>query len=234
MQTWGVSFLLGATALLAGCSGSSSTSGTPNPTQTSSTLTVSTTSLPSGTVGAAYTAAVAASGGTTPYTYNATNLPGGLSISASTGMITGIPAQNSVGTAATTVKVTDSTQPSSQSASSSLSISISPAASPAALAVTTTSLPGGTVSVAYPSTSLQASGGVPPYSWSLQSGSMPAGLNLSAAGAISGTPTAAGAYPLTFVVTDSSSTPETAKASLTLTISAAPTSTLTLTTTTLA
>jgi Putative Ig domain len=234
MLKWGVGLLLGATALLAGCSGSTSTSGTSNPTQTSSTLTVSTTSLPSGTVGAAYSAVVAASGGTTPYTYNATNLPSGLSISTSTGMITGIPAQNSVGTASATVKVTDSTQPSSQSANSSLSISIGPAASPAALAVTTTSLPGGTVSTPYPSTSLQASGGVPPFSWSLQSGSMPAGLNLSAAGAISGTPTSAGAYPLTFVVTDSSTTPETAKASLTLTISAAPTSTVTLTTTTLA
>jgi hypothetical protein len=185
-------------------------------------------------VGAAYNAAVAASGGTTPYTYNATNLPSGLSIGASTGVITGIPAQNSVGTASATVKVTDSTQPSSQSASSSLSISISPAASPAALAVTTTSLPAGTVSTPYPSTSLQASGGVPPYSWSLQSGSLAAGLNLSTAGAISGTPTLAGAYPLTFMVTDSSTTPGTAKGSLTLTISAAPTSTLTLTSTTLA
>ena len=237
MQKWGVGLLLGATALLAGCSGSGSTSGTSNPTQTSSTLTVSTTSLPSGTVGTAYSAPVAASGGTAPYTYSATNLPGGLSISASTGMITGIPAQNSVGTASATVKVTDSTQPSSQSASSRLSISISPAASPAAPAVTTTSLPSGTVSVPYPSTSLQASGGVPPYSWSLQSGSMPAGLNLSTGGAISGTPTSAGAYSLTFVVTDASSTPETAKASLTLTVSAGPTgptSTLTLTTTTLA
>ena len=223
MQKWGVGLLLGATALLAGCSGSGSTSGTSNPTQPSSTLTVSTTSLPSGTVGTAYSAAVAVSGGTAPYSYSATNLPGGLSISASTGMITGIPAQNSVGTASATVKVTDSTQPSSQSASSSLSISISPAASPATLTVTTTALPSGTVSVPYPSTSLQASGGVSPYSWSLQSGSMPAGLNLSTGGAISGTPTSAGAYPLTFVVTDASSTPETAKASLTLTISAAPT-----------
>jgi hypothetical protein len=234
MPKWRVGLLLGATALLAGCSGSSSTSGTSNPTQTSSTLSVSTTSLPSGTVGAAYSAAVAASGGTAPYTYNATNLPSGLSIGASTGVITGIPAQNSVGTASATVKVTDSTQPSSQSASSSLSISISPAASPAALAVTTTSLPAGTVSTPYPSTSLQASGGAPPYSWSLQSGSLPAGLSVSTAGAISGTPTLAGAYPLTFMVTDSSTTPETAKGSLTLTISAAPASTLTLTATTLA
>ena len=124
MQKWGVGLLLGATALLIGCSGSGSTSGTSNPTQTGSTLTVSTTSLPNGTVGAAYSAAVAATGGTAPYTYNATSLPGGLSISASTGMISGTPAQSSVGTASATIKVTDSSQPSSQSASSSLSISI--------------------------------------------------------------------------------------------------------------
>ena len=233
MRKWGVGLLLGATAFLAGCSGSGSTSGTSNPTQTGSTLTVSTTSLPNGTVGAAYSAAVAATGGTAPYTYNATSLPGGLSISASTGMITGTPAQSSVGTASATIKVTDSSQPSSQSASSSLSIKISAAT----LSVTTTSLPGGTASTPYPSTSLQASGGVPPYSWSLQSGSLPPGLTLSTAGAISGTPASAGAYPVTFTVTDSSTTPQTANASLTLTIAAAPTgptSNLSLTTTSLA
>src|ERR1700733_4819969 len=171
MRKWGVGLLLGATLLLAGCSGSGSSSGTSSPSQTGSTLTVSTPSLPNGTVGAAYSAAVAATGGTAPYTYNATSLPGGLSISASTGMITGTPAQSSVGTASATIKVTDSSQPSSQSASSSLSISITAAT----LAVTTTSLPGGTVATPYPSTSLQAAGGVPPYSWSLQSGNLPPG-----------------------------------------------------------
>ena len=84
MQKWGVGLLLGATALLAGCSGSGITSGTSNPTQTGSTLTVSTTALPSGTVGTAYSAAVVASGGATPYAYTANNLPSGLSISPST------------------------------------------------------------------------------------------------------------------------------------------------------
>src|ERR1700761_967698 len=233
MRKWGVGLLLGATSLLAGCSGSGSSSGTSNPTQTNSTLTVSTTSLPSGTVGTAYSAAVAATGGTAPYSYSAASLPGGLSISPSTGMITGTPAQGSVGTASATIKVTDSSQPSSQSASSSLSIHISAAT----LSVTTTSLPGGTASTPYPSTSLQASGGVPPYSWSLQSGSLPSGLTLSTAGAISGTPASAGAYPVTFAVTDSSTTAQTANASLTLTIAAAPTgptSNLSLTTTSLA
>ena len=207
MQKLGMGLILGMTALLAGCSSSnnnsgsgSSNNGTGTSTQSSSTLTITTTSLAGGTVGAAYSSAVAASGGATPYTYSASGLPSGLSISSATGAITGTPAQSSIGTASATIKVTDSTQPTSQSATTSLSIKISPAT----LAVTTTSLPAGTAASPYPSTTLQASGGVPPYTWALASGSnLPAGLSLSASGAISGTPAAAGSYPLTFVVTDS-------------------------------
>ncbi len=231
----GWSLIVGATALLAGCSagsngtGGTSTGGSGTNTNQPTSLTVTTTSLPGGTVGAAYSGAVAASGGSTPYIYSATSLPGGLSINSATGTITGTPAQTSIGTSSATIKVTDSTQPSSQSATSTLGIRISPAP----IAVTTTSLPGGTVASPYPSTALQASGGVPPYTWALAAGStLPAGLSLSTGGTISGTPTAASSRSLTFVVTDSFTTPETAKTMLTLTIAAG--STLSLTTTTLA
>ncbi len=207
--------LLGSLGYFAGCSSSN----TPTGTTTPSILTITTTSLPAGTVGAAYDGSVAASGGTTPYTYTASGLPGNLSINSSTGVISGTPAQSSTGTASATIKVTDSSQPSSQSATTSLSITISPA-NPAPLAITTTSLPGGTATLPYPSTTLQAAGGVPPYTWALASGSsLPAGLSLSTAGVLSGTPAAASSGPLTFVVTDSFTTPHTAQASLTLTIS---------------
>jgi hypothetical protein len=55
--------------------------------------------------------------------------------------------------------------------------------------------------------------------WALASGShLPAGLNVSTAGVISGTPTAATNGSVTLIVTDSLSTPETAQAALTLTI----------------
>jgi hypothetical protein len=178
MRQIGRSLIVGTTALLAGCSGSGGNS-PPNPVQ-SSNLTVTTTSLPGGTVGAAYSSAVAASGGTTPYAYSAGSLPNGLTINSTTGMITGTPVQSSVGTASATIKVTDSSKPTPQSATSTLSIKISPTS----LGVTTSSLPGGTAGSPYPSTTLQASGGVPPYSWALSSGSLPAGLTLSAAGAI--------------------------------------------------
>jgi Putative Ig domain len=216
--------ILGVTALLAGCS-----SGSQPPTSTSqpSNLTLTTTSVPTGAVGSAYSSLVAASGGTTPYTYSATSLPGGLSINSATGAITGTPAQSSVGTASATIKVTDSSQPSPQSASASLSIKINPAT----LAVTTISLPAGAAASPYPSTTLQATGGVTPYTWALASGSsLPAGLTLSAGGVISGTPAAAGSYSLTFVVTDAFTPPDTAQATLALTISGGPALTLTPTT----
>src|SRR5271163_4721036 len=137
MGKLGWSLIVGATVVLAGCSATNSNPG--------SNLAVTTTSLPGGTVGAAYSSAVAASGGSTPYTYSASNLPSGLSINSGTGTITGTPAQNAAGTWSATVKVTDSTQPSSQSATASLSIKISaPTTTPTPLAVTTSSLPGGT------------------------------------------------------------------------------------------
>jgi hypothetical protein len=227
MQKPGWSFILGSSLILAGCSPGSQT---PTSTSQPSTLTVTTTSLPAGTVGAAYSSAVTASGGTTPYTYSSANLPAGLSINSSSGAITGTPAQSSIGTTSATIKVIDSTQPSPQSASSSFSIKISPAT----LAVTTTSLPAGAAASPYPSTTLQASGGVSPYAWAMASGSsLPAGLALSTVGVISGTPAAGdgGSYSLTFEVTDSLTPPDTAHATLTLTISGAPA--LTLTTTTL-
>src|SRR5271167_4290649 len=204
MRKLGWSLIVGTTALLAGCSPGSQTPASPSQP---STLTFTTTSLPAGTAGAAYSSLVAASGGTTPYTYSAAGLPSGLSINSVTGAITGTPAQSSVGTASVTIKVTESAQPSAQSAASNLSLKISPAK----LAVTTTSLPAGAATSLYPSTTLQASGGVSPYTWALASGSsLPAGLNLSTGGVLSGTPAAGsgGPYSLTFVVTDSFTPPE--------------------------
>ena len=58
----------------------------------------------------------------------------------------------------------------------------------ASLAVTTTSLPDGTVGVAY-AAQLQATGGVPPYTWQLLSGNLPANLTLNSDGSITSTPT---------------------------------------------
>lgn len=86
-----------------------------------------------------------------------------------------------------------------------------------ALAITTTSLPGGTAGVAYPATQLNATGGVTPYSWTTVSG-LPNGLSLSATGVLSGTPTASGTFTVAVQLYDSASTPNTASANLPLSI----------------
>ena len=76
------------------------------------------------------------------------------------------------------------------------------------LKITTTSLPSGTVGLPY-SAPLQATGGIPPLSWSIATGTLPAGLSLSAStGVISGTPTASGISAFVPEVQDSESPPQ--------------------------
>lgn len=74
------------------------------------------------------------------------------------------------------------------------------------------------------SQALIVSGGTGPYTWSITSGALPAGLSLDAAtGIISGTPTAIGTTDITFEVTDSSG--NTASQALFITVNAAPSTT---------
>jgi predicted secreted protein len=70
------------------------------------------------------------------------------------------------------------------------------------LFVTTSTLPGGTVGVAYTSQQLTATGGTNSYTWSVASGTLPAGLTLSSSGAITGTPTASGDSAFVVSATD--------------------------------
>jgi hypothetical protein len=71
------------------------------------------------------------------------------------------------------------------------------------LTITTpTPLPTGTVGVAY-SLSFAAAGGSTPYSWSVASGVLPAGLTLGSSGSLTGTPAGAGLFAFTILVADS-------------------------------
>lgn len=145
-------------------------------------LAVLTPSLPAATAGSPYTATLTAGGGIPPYSWSISSglLPAGLSLNASTGGISGTPSGN--GISEFTVKVTDSE---SVTATANLSIGVQSSA----LVITTAALPPATVGVPY-SAQLQASGGIPPYSWQLTFGKLPAGLSLEAnTGIISGTPT---------------------------------------------
>ena len=164
-------------------------------------VTITTTSLPNGTVGQSYTAPeLTASGGTSPYNWSRNNgspLPQGLRLSTS-GAITGTP--TTAGTTSTTFKVQDSTIPNQQSATKSLSITISAESSP--LTITTRSLPDGRRNQPYADT-LEASGGVPPYTWSVTP-PLPTGLTLApTTGELSGTPTTTSNIRHDFTVRDS-------------------------------
>jgi titin len=86
------------------------------------------------------------------------------------------------------------------------------------LDLTTTSIPAAAKDVAY-STTLNATGGVGPYTFTRTSGTLPVGLSLNTAtGVISGTPTTANASPvsLTFTVTDSTGVTDTSTVTITV------------------
>jgi hypothetical protein len=178
----------------------------------SSTLSLATSSLPGGTIGAAYSATLQATGGTASYSWSITagSLPVGLSLNASSGAISGTPTTS--GTSTFTVQVKDAN---SNTATKSLSIAIAASVQP--LTITTTSVPNGSTNTAY-SAFLFAGGGTTPYTWSISSGSLPTGMTLSSAGDITGVPTTAGTSSFTAKVTDSSSPVQTATANYGVTI----------------
>jgi uncharacterized repeat protein (TIGR01451 family) len=89
------------------------------------------------------------------------------------------------------------------------------------LSITTSALPVGTKNRKY-AVSLAAAGGVGAYRWSLASGTLPAGLTLSAGGALSGKPTAAGSRTVTVRVSDTASPVHTATKQLTVSVTTAP------------
>jgi large repetitive protein len=82
-------------------------------------------------------------------------------------------------------------------------------------AVSTTSLPNGQRQVPYSQT-LAATGGTPPYSWGLSSGTLPPGLTITPAGVIQGTPTQQGTFNFTVRVDDSRETRATRDLSITI------------------
>jgi Putative Ig domain len=160
-------------------------------------LSITTTSLQQGQTTVAYNATLSATGGTAPYswTLKSGKLPAGLSLSTG-GTISGTP--TTAGAAAITVQVSDSATTPQTAVSGNLTLAISGGT----VQITSTVATVGTVGTAY-QFQLQATGGVPPYTWSTASGSsLPAGLTVSSAGVVSGTPTTAGSFNPSLTVTD--------------------------------
>ena len=76
---------------------------------------------------------------------------------------------------------------------------------PTTLAITATSLATAVENAPYSAT-LGASGGTPPYTWSILSGTLPSGITLSSTGVLSGTPASLGTFDFTVQVLDSANT----------------------------
>ncbi len=152
-------------------------------------LTITTSSAPTAAVGAAYSFGLTADGGgAQSWSVIAGTFPPGLSLKPS-GAITGTP--TTAGDFTFTVQVQDGARVTSKQ----LTITVLPA-----LTIVTPAAPPGTVGVAY-SLALTATGGAA-QSWSVSVGSLPPGLTLSSAGALSGTPTTAGDFTFTVQVKD--------------------------------
>jgi hypothetical protein len=143
-------------------------------------------------------------------------LPSGLTLNASSGLISGTPT-SAVSATPFTFKVTDSGNP-QQNATTIVTITVINRL----LQITTTALAAGETGVAYSQT-LTATGGVSPYTWSVISGRLPAGLTLNTStGVISGTTSSPTSELVTFQVTDLSSPQQKASVQLTLVINSTP------------
>ena len=216
---WVCLCICAATFGLSACSDSNnvSTPEPPAPPPPPLPLVITTGTPLNGIVNTVFSRQLRAVGGTPPYTWSMNGAPPapGLTLS-SAGLISGTPTAS--GLTERTYRVTDTTN---QSTPKVLTIAIEDAAlsvSGAGIAsitagiqtsptITPLTLPNGTVNVAYPTIQLDATGGIPPYTWSV-SPALPNGLffNLLGPGIISGTPLNASTVPVTytFTVMDSS------------------------------
>ncbi len=150
--------------------------------------------------GTFYSNTVVASGGTGPYTYalaNGVTLPAGLSLNASTGVISGT--LTSAGSYVYTIRATDSLN---AFGLVTCGILACPPVNPPPV-ITCASPPTGLAGVAY-SHAFPVSGGTPPFTFVITSGFLPPGLTLDpATGIVSGTATTPGTFPFTIEVISS-------------------------------
>ncbi len=154
---------------------------------------VTTTSLPGATRGQPYSATLSANGGTAPFTWTATSIASGLTVS-SAGVLSGTPATG--GSSIVGVKVTDSSTP-AQTATANITLDIFGFGTSLQTGVGQANLSGFSLG------NFVVLGGTTPISWSVASGTLPAGTSVRAfadthSAFLSGIPSQAGTF--TFVL----------------------------------
>lgn len=158
---------------------------------------------PVGKVGTPYSHTVSWKPGTgcPPYGYSVVGgaFPPGLSLSSSSGHISGTPTQ--AGTYTFYIRQTDNCGIEGEG-NAPFVIKIQGGAPP--LVITSSTLGNGEADLSY-SVMLSASGGGTAKTWSVTAGALPAGLTLSNDGHLSGTPTSPGSYAFTATVSDGTS-----------------------------
>jgi uncharacterized protein (TIGR03437 family) len=156
--------------------------------------------LRTATVGSAYSQIIAASGGTTPYSFfpqaspfDPNPIPAGLSLDQNTGLLGGTP--TAAGNYNFTIFVQDSASPSNK-----VSMAYAMTIAPQLTFVTPSPLPDGVKGTNY-SQAITVMGGTTPYNFS--AANPPPGLTLDKLGGLTGAPTAAGIFTFTVFVADS-------------------------------
>lgn len=168
-------------------------------------LSIPISTMPGGLVNTSYNASIvpAGPGGVPPYIWSIASgaLPPGLSLSPSSGVVSGVPTTAGVYTFFPSVQ--DSAIP-PQTATSATGVTIT-VSNVSPLQAVTPTLPTADVNVPYSGT-LKATGGLQPYVWAITSGQLPSGLILNAqSGTITGTPILATTSNFTVQVKDANS-----------------------------
>jgi hypothetical protein len=164
------------------------------------TVTVTPSSLSGATTGSLYTANITATGGVAPYTFSVTGntLPPALTLSNTTGVLSGIVLNDSGQPFNFTITAYDS-----YNSPGNINYSL-PVTDPA-ITITPTTLANGVVGLAYSQTLNSTANGVNtgPYTYSVTGGTLPANITLSTSGNLTGTPTVNGNSTFTVTSTDS-------------------------------
>lgn len=157
-----------------------------------------------------YETTLVASGGTPPYTWYILegNLPMGLALDQHRGIISGIPMEDAV-SRKITIAVSDQ-----KDKLSTIQYTLTLGRAPIPLKIESLIMPEGYLNESY-SSYVTGSGGTPPYTWEIVSGTFHTGLDFNAAtGLLSGTPTEIGPHTVTMALKDSAGTEISAMISL--------------------